>query len=417
MLLLKGGRIICPTGGLDELGDVLIEDDQIVSVGVVEAPEGADVIDCSGCIIAPGFVDLSVTLGDPGQTWREGLSHGSEIAAAGGFTTIVLNPDTDPTIDLPSVVSELVSRAGSVPGARIQIAGALTRGLTGENLSEVGLLIEAGCVLLSDGGKSITDTRILRRVLEYSAPMGVPVMIRPGDTALEEGGAMHEGRISSRIGLRGIPAAAEEIGVARAIALVRLSGTRIHLSHITTAQTLRMVAQAQEDGLPITASVPARSLVLTDEAIEDSVYNTSGRLVPPLRPEADRVALCGGASQRLCVSADHVPWSRVEKELEFAYASPGANGLETAAAAAWTAMKGDATGFVSAMSVRPAAILGQHAAVSAGAVADLVVFDTEVSWQVSASLRSRGVSEPLVGRTLTGRVRATLVAGCPVFEA
>lgn len=416
MLLLKGGRIVCPLSGRDEIGDVLIQDEQIVSVGVVEVPAEADVIDCSGCIIAPGFVDLSVTLGDPGETWREGLSHGSEIAAAGGFTTVVVSPATDPTIDLPSVVTELVSRASSVPGARVQVAGALTRGLTGENLSEVGLLIEAGCVALSDGGKVITDTRILRRVLEYTAPMGVPVLLRPGDTALEEQGTMHEGRISSRIGLRGIPAAAEEIGVARAIALVRLSGTRVHLSHVTTAQGLRQLAQAQEDGLPITAAVPARSLVLTDAYIEESVYDTAGRLVPPLRPEVDRSALCGGAAERLCVSSDHVPWSRVEKELEFAYARSGANGLETAASAAWTAMGSDAVGFVSALSTRPAAVLGQRAAVEVGAVADLVVFDPAVTWQVPEQLGSRGVSEPLTGRTLTGRVRATLVGGCPVFE-
>ncbi len=416
MLLLKGGRIVCPNGGRDELGDVLVQGERILEVGDISAPAGVDVIDCSGCIIAPGFVDLSVTLGDPGEEWREGIQHGSEVAAAGGFTTVMVNPATDPVLDLPAVVSELRARAASVSGARVLVAGAVTRGLGGESLSEIGLLVEAGCAALSDGGRVMTDTLLLRRVLEYAAPMGVPVLIRPGDVALEEKGTMHEGRTSSRIGLRGIPAAAEEIGVARAIALVRLSGTPVHLTHLTTAQALRMLTRAQEEGLPITAAVPARSLVLTDAFIEESTYDTSARLSPPLRPEADRVAMCAGVAERLCVSADHIPWSRVEKELEFAYASPGAIGLETAAAAAWTALRGDATAFVSALSTRPAAILGGQPRIAAGEVADLVVFDPEVSWQPAQPWRSRGVNEPLAGRSLTGRVRATIVGGCPVFE-
>jgi dihydroorotase len=416
MLLLKGGRIVCPLSGTDALGDVLVDGDRIVGVGVVDAPSAAEIIDCTGCIVAPGFVDLDVTLGDPGQAWREGLSSGSKIAAAGGFTTIVINPMTDPVIDLPAVVSELIPRAASAPGARVKIGGALTRGLAGENLSEVGLLIEAGCVLLSDGGQVISDTRILRRVLEYAAPMGVPVLLRPGNVALEEGGFMHEGRISSRIGLRGIPSAAEEIGVARAIALVRLSGTRVHLSHLTTARGLKMLAEAQSDGLPITASTPARSLVLTDAYIEHSVYDTAARLTPPLRPESDRAALCKGAVERLCVGADHVPWSRVEKELEFAYARSGANGLETAAAAAFTALRGDAMALVSALSVRPAGVLGMKPMIAAGSLADLVIFDPDSSWTVASDWRSRGVCDPLKGSTLSGQIRATIVGGSPIFE-
>ena len=417
MLLLKGGRIVCPTTGREGLGDVLIDGEQIIAVGEVEAPSSAEVIDCTGCIVAPGFVDLSVAFGDPGETWREGLRHGSEVAATGGFTTVVLSPRTDPTIDLPAIVSELKPRTESVSGARVLISGALTLGLGGENLAELGLMVEAGCVAFSDGGKVFRDTRILRRVMEYAAPMGAPVFLRPGDPALEEGGFMHEGRISSRIGLRGIPAAAEELGVARAIALVRLSGTRVHLTHITTAVALQMLADAQDAGLPITAAVPARSLVLTDSLIEESVYDTAGRLMPPLRPDADVQAMRTGASQRLCVSADHVPWSRVEKELEFAYAKEGAIGLETAAAAAWTALSGDATGFVSALSVRPGRVLGLNPTVSTGATADLVVFDPEVCWTVRAPWLSCGVNEPLSGRSLTGKVRCTIVGGCPVYES
>ena len=241
-------------------------------------------------------------------------------------------------------------------------------------------------------------------------------MLRPGDVALEEGGFMHEGRISSRIGLRGIPSAAEEIGVARAIALVRLSGTQVHLSHLTTAKALKMLADAQADGLPISATAPARSLLLTDAYIEQSVYDTAARLTPPLRPESDRAALCTGAAERLCVGADHVPWSRVEKELEFAYARSGANGLETAASAAFTALGKDAKALVLALSVRPAEVLGQRPMVAAGALADLVIFDPEASWTVARPWRSRGVCDPLLGHTLSGQVRATVVGGCPVFE-
>lgn len=416
MLRLKGGRLICPRSGLDEVGDVLIDDDRIVALGEAARTGVAEEIDCTGCLVAPGFVDLASDFADPGAAWREDLGSGSRAAAAGGFTTVVISPNTHPAIDDPAVVAELMSRAISAPGARVAIAGALTAGLAGVALTEMGLLLEAGCVALSDGGALISDAQVLRRALQYAAPLGVPVLLRPGEVSLEERGVMHEGRVSTRIGLRGIPAAAEEIGVTRAIALVRQTGARVHLTHVTTAAALAAVRHAQAAGLPVSAAVPARQLLVTDALVETSVYDTVARLLPPLRPESDRLAMIEGARALLCVGADHVPWSRVEKEQEFRDAQPGGIGLETAASAVWMHIQ-DPGAFVEALSTRPAAVLGRDARLTPGSVADVVVFDPEIAWTASGPWISRSANEPLSGQALRGRARATVVGGRVVFEA
>lgn len=411
MRLLRGGQVCCPSSGRFGPADVLLDGDRIAAVGSFDAPPDAEVIDCAGAVIAPGFVDLASELGDPGEPWREGLEHGSHVAAAGGFTTVVISPRTVPPLDEPSRVADIISRARQAPAARVLVAGALTVDLKGEALAEMGMLVEAGCEALGDGGESIADLQVLRRSLEYAAKMPVPVFLRPGVPVLEERGTMHEGLVSTRIGLRGIPAAAEEIGVAQVVALVARTRSPVHLTHVTTARAIRQVAAAVAEGLPVTASIPARHLLLTDGYLETSGYDTAGRLLPPLRSEADRAAACQAVSEGiLMVGADHVPWTQVEKELEFSYARCGAVGLESAFSAALTAL-GELKTVVEAMSVRPAAVLGREARVAAGRVADLVVLDPEVTAEVSATRRSRGVNEPLAGRALRGAVRACVVGG------
>lgn len=419
MLLLEGGRVVCPASGKDVVEDVLIDGGHIVAVGPglrAAAGEGVRVIDCEGVVVAPGFVELGAELADPGHPERETLCSGSEAAAAGGYTTVLASPNTDPCVDGPSVARDILGRAAALTGARVLQAGALTMGLRGEEPAELGLLVLAGCVALSDGRALVADTEVLRRCLEYARPFDVPVMLRPGEAALERAGVMHEGSVSLRIGLRGIPAESEEIGLHRLIALARRTGARVHISHLSTGRSLAAFRAAVADGLSITATVPARSLVLTDVAVERSGYDPLLRLVPPLRPEADRVALVGAVrAGEVGVCADHVPCSIVDKEVELVRARPGAVGLETALGATLAALGGDVVAAVRALSILPGRVIGLHPRVVVGSPADLVLFDPVRHRDLSRSPRSRGRNEPLHGHVLPGRVRATVVAGHVVF--
>jgi len=414
-ILLKGGRIICPASGTDAVADVWIQDGVIQAVGATDA-EGAQVVDCTGCVVAPGFTDLGAELCDPGKTWREDLQSGSEAAAAGGFTTVVASPRTDPVIDTPVAVSETLGRARSVSGARIELAGALTLGLRGETMSELGLMAEAGAVAFSDGRKPMMNAGLLRRSLDYSRPFGLPIIIRPGDLDLEGAGVMHEGEVSTQIGLRGIPGAAEAIGVGRAIALARLTGAKVHLSQVTTSESVRLLRAAKSEGIQLTAAAPARHLVLTDRRVDTSVYNTATRMLPPLRSESDRAALVEGVSDGTvdAITADHVPLTRLEKEMEYMLAKPGAIGLETAFRAALTATD-DIYRTVQALAVAPAEIIGRTATVAISGVADLVVLDLNSEADVAGPYRSKGHNEPLEGVQLKGSVRLTIRDGCIIY--
>ena len=415
-VVLRGGRVVCPATDTDAVMDVVIRGGLVHTLGSAEAGANAQVIDCSGCVVAPGFTDLGAELGDPGKTWREDLSTGSEAGAAGGYTTVVCSPRTDPVIDTPVGVAEVRTRAEAVTGARIEVAGALTVGLHGEVLSELGLMAEAGVVAFSDGRRSMSNAALLRRALDYARPFGLPVLIRPGNVELEGSGVMHEGVVSSHVGLRGIPAAAEELGVARGIAFARLTKTPVHLSHVTTQTSVDQVRRALAEGLSVTAAAPARHLLLTDKAVDDSVYDTATRLLPPLRPDSDRSALVDAVLDGTvgCVVADHVPLTRLEKELEYMYAKPGAMGLETALSATLTATQ-DVPATVRALAVAPAALINRRAAIECGAVADLVVFDPEAKRVVSGPFRSKGVNEPLLGQTLKGEIALTMRDGCIIY--
>jgi len=415
-IVLKGGRVICPASETDAIADVWIQNGQIQAVGSGIDAEDAQIIDCAGSVVAPGFTDLGAELCDPGKTWREDLSSGSEAAAAGGFTTVVASPRTDPVIDTPLAVSETLGRARSVSGARIELAGALTLGLRGETMAELGLMAEAGAVAFSDGRKPMMNAALLRRSLDYARPFGLPIIIRPGDLDLEGSGVMHEGEVSTQIGLRGIPAAAEEIGVGRAIALASLTGARVHLSQVTTAGSVRLIRAAQSEGLPLTAAVPARHLVLTDRLVDESVYNTATRMLPPLRSELDRVALVEAVLDGTVdtITADHVPMTRLEKEMEYMLAAPGAIGLETAFRAALTATN-DIHRTLDALAVRPAKIIGRTAEVAVNGVADLVILDLNTEATVAGPYRSKGHNEPLEGVQLKGSVRLTIRDGCIIY--
>ena len=415
-LILRGGRVVCPSTGIDATADVHIADGIVVEAGPDLKAEGRE-IDCSGLIVAPGFVDLGAELCDPGYLWREDMVSGSEAGAAGGFTTILASPKTDPVLDTPVAIAEAVSRSTEATGSRVIVSGALTRGLAGEALSEIGLMVEAGARAVSDGRVPVMNAGLLRRALDYVRPFDIPVLMRPGDTELEAAGVMHEGEYSLRVGMRGIPSAAEEIGIARAIALARTTGARIHLSAVTTANGVASLRAAKASGLQISAAVPGRHLLLTDAAVEASVYNTATRMLPPLRSEEDRKACVEGVLDGTldCITADHVPHSRVEKELEYMYASPGAVGLESAAAAALAGLEGDVVALVQALAVGPAAVVGQRAMIAPDTTADIVVFDAEADHEIAGPFRTRGSNEPLLGRRLPLKVTMTIRDGTIIY--
>lgn len=412
MWLLKGGRALCPETGLDANVDIRIHGDRIVEIGPELSQKGEKVVVCAGLVIVPGFVELAADLCDPGLTWREDLLSGSLAAAAGGFSTVVASPVTEPVIDTSPVAADVLARAALAPGAVVFPSGALTVGLEGQELAELNDLVEAGCVALSDGARTIQDSLVLRNALDYARPLGVPLLLRPGEPSLEERGCMHEGVVSTRIGLHGIPGAAEEIGVARTLAVARQTGVRVHLTHITTARAVDLLASAKTEGLPVTGGVPARHLLLTDQAIDDSVYDPNFRVLPPLRPEQDRLALLDAVRRGIIdvVSADHVPWTRVEKEHEFSVASSGALGLESAFSAALTAL-GDIAVVVRAMATAPARVLGLEHVIRVGARANLTLLDIEHQGPLAPPRFSKSCNEPLVGSVLRGLVHATFSDG------
>jgi dihydroorotase len=413
MLHLEGGRVVCPLSGRDEVGDIWVDGGRIVLPPIaMDGP--VQTMDCRGLVVAPAFLDLGTCLWDPGFAWREDLDSGSRAGARGGFATLVAGPLTDPVTDGPGFIRDLVARAASVQGARVLAAGALTLDLAGKDLAEVGLMVEAGCVALSDGGTGLADASLLRHAMQYLRPFDVPMLLRPAEPRLEVSGVMHDGAVALRMGLPGISPASEEIGVSRAIALARVTGARVHLSHVTTAVAVDLLRRARADGIPISGSVPARSLILTDEAVETSAYHPNFRLTPPLRPSADVHAVVAAVREGVisCIGADHVPLGRIDKEHEFALAESGAMGLETAFQAALAGLDGDLVAVVRALAVGPAAVIGRRAALDVGAQADIVVFDPTVRGMVAGPFESRGCNEPLVGVELPGRVVQTYRSGC-----
>lgn len=421
MLLLEGGRVLCPATGRDARADVLVVDGRIeaIGTGLVDAGAPATVLDCSGAVVAPGLVDLSAHLCDPGDPARETLESGARAAAAGGFTTVLAAPDTLPVVDHPALVRDVLWRGEGTDGARVLPAGAITAGLAGEELAEIGLMVEAGAPALGDGGVPVEDAGILRRALDYARPFDVPVLLRPGEPALERDGVMHEGAVSLRMGLRGIPALAEELGVTRLVGLARLTRARVHLTHVTTARSLDLVRRAKADGVRVTASAPARNLILTDLDIERSGYDTRLRVVPPLRPESDRQALLRAVKDGTidALISDHVPWGREDKELEFAWARPGALGLASALRAVYTALDGDLRQTLEVLAAGPGRVLGMAGSLAVGASADVLVFDEGPATVFDGSRFGRARNEPLDGHTLRGGVRMTLRAGRLVFRA
>jgi dihydroorotase len=431
-ILIRNGRVVDPASGRDERADIAIASGRIVTIGAVGAEFDADrTIDATGCVVAPGLVDLAARLREPGHEHEGMLESELNAAAAGGVTSLVCPPDTDPTLDEPGLVEMLKFRARKLSLCRLFPLGALTRRLEGEVLTEMAELTEAGCVGFAQAEVAIRDTLVLMRALNYAATFGYTVWLRPQDAWLGQGVAA-SGAVATRMGLSGVPVAAETIALQTIIELVRATGARVHLCRLSSAAGIALLRQAKAEGLPLTADVSINSLHLTD--VDIGFFNAAMRLTPPLRQGADRdalrAALADGTLDALV--SDHTPVDEDAKNLPFAEAEPGATGLELLLSLAlkWGTDAGlPLTKTLARVTSEPVRVLGDalgSLASSAGrliegGVADVCVFDPECTWTVvPEALASQGRHTPFAfaatGMALPGRVRATLVAGTVAYE-
>ena len=440
LTLIKGGRIIDPSRSIDQIADLVIEDGAIRGIdGSVEGMDGAQVIDAAGRVVCPGFVDLHCHLREPGYEDRETIASGTRAAAHGGFTTVCAMPNTNPTMDTRATV-DFVTRIAREQGAvRVLPIGCVTKGSRGEELAEMGELAEAGVIGFSDDGLPVTDSNIMRQALSYSSSQGLPVINHCEVHELFRGGSINEGWLSNRLGVRGIPSAAEEIMAARDISLAELTGGRLHLAHISSSGTVALVRGAKERGLDVTCEVTPHHLTLTDEALlghpngrrpgpfealTPDAYDTRAKVNPPLRGQGDVGALIGGLRDGTIdfVATDHAPHSLVHKECTLDEAAFGISVLETALGSLMSLLHaGDITLplLVEKLTAAPARFLGMPdlGTLREDVPADVTVFDPDAEWVVDASrFASKGKNTPLDGVKLKGRVVTTIVGGEVVFS-
>ncbi len=422
-LLIRGGRVIDPASGRDEAADVLLAGGKVEAVGQgLGTPDGVETIDASGLVVAPGFIDLHTHLREPGQEELETIATGALSAVAGGFTAVCAMPNTDPVCDNQGVVGFVVSQAQRAGKARVYPIGAVSLGQKGQQLAEFGELVGAGAVAVSDDGHPVMSSHLMRTALEYAKVFGIPVADHCEEMSLAEGGAMHEGIVSTRLGLKGIPSAAEEIMVARDILLAELTGGHVHLCHMSTRGSVELIRRAKDAGLRVTAEACPHHFTLTHEACDG--YNTNAKMNPPLREDADREAIREALRDGTidAIATDHAPHHYDAKERDFDQAPNGIIGLETAFPLANTELvcSGLLTlpQLVERMSTVPARIFGlPGGSLAKGAPADVVVLDPEVEWLVDpASFRSKSRNTPFGGRKVRGRAVATIVRGHIVFR-
>ena len=422
-LLIGGGRVVDPASGLDGPADVLLDDGKVSAVGrKLGVPEGAEVLDAAGCVVAPGFVDLHVHLREPGREDVETIATGARAAVAGGFTSVCPMPNTDPVTDNQAAVGFIVSQARRAGTARVYPIGAVSLGQKGEQLAEFGELVGAGAVAVSDDGRPVATAHLMRTALEYALTFGIPVIDHCEDLSLSSGGAMHEGLVSTRLGLKGMPRAAEDVIVARDLQLAALTGGHVHLAHLSTAGAVDMVRAAKARGVRVTAEATPHHLTLTDAACDG--YETQAKMNPPLREARDVAALRAGLADATidCIATDHAPHHYDAKEQEFDNAPFGVVGLETALGLALTELVEGGVltlpQLVRCLSTRPAEIAHLPGGTLAqGAPADVVVFDPAAAWTVDPGrFYSKSRNTPFAGRTLRGLVRWTIVGGAVVHR-
>ncbi len=420
-LLIQDVRLLDPASGLDLPGGLLVRDGVIADLGAgLGRPDGADVLDGDGAVLCPGLVDMRAALGEPGYEYRETIASAAQAAAAGGITTLAALPDSLPAIDDPALVRLLRARGEETGSLTILPYGAVTRGCRGEELAEMGLLLEAGAVAFTDGRRAVGNARMMRLALSYARGFGARIVQHPEDPVLADGGAATEGELATRLGLPGIPAAAEEIIVARDISLARLTGGSVHFAHVSTARALALIRAAKEAGLHVTCDTAPPYFDLNETAIGD--FRTYAKLSPPLRPDSDRIAVVAALNDGTidAVASDHQPRDADDKRFPFAQASAGGAGLATLLAVTLAQVHGNGLPLIQAielLTARPARLLGAAVGTLAkGAVADLCLFDPERAWKVDAGLLpGKAQNTPFDGRALEGRVIGTWKAGRRVF--
>lgn len=417
-LLLQNARLIDPSQGLDQVGDLLLEDGKIAQMGKDLSVEDAQIVDGTGLVVAPGLVDMHVHLRDPGLTYKEDVYSGCRAAAAGGVTSLLAMPNTKPAMDTPETVRDLLERAKTADAA-VYTAACITKGLGGEELTDLAGLKEAGAIALSDDGRPVVNTRRLLEALEQAPSLGMLVTAHCEDLYLASGGLMNEGEVSRKLGVQGIPAAAEDCGTAREIAAAASIGAPIHICHVSTKGSVELIRDAKARGVKVTAETCPHYLLLTEEALEGR--DADFRMNPPLRTEEDRLALIEGLKDGTldAISTDHAPHSPEEKA-DFLKAPNGSIGMETSLAATLTALEGKMTlsEILQKMSWNPAKLLGIPAGtLQVDAPADVVVFDLERCWTVDENaLHGKSKNTPFKGMTLKGKVAMTIFHGRIVYD-
>jgi dihydroorotase len=445
-LAIRGGRVIDPANNLDAPLDVLIEDGRIAAIGKDAGKGASETIDASGLIVCPGFVDIHTHLREPGFEHKETIESGTQAAARGGFTTVCAMPNTEPPTDSAGAVEFILRRTAETGLVRVLPIACVTKRREGRELAELAELAQAGAVAFSDDGSPVADAALMRRALEYAGMLATTVIDHCEDPSLA-GGVMHEGWVSTRLGLRGVPAAAEETMVARNIALAAETGSHVHLAHVSTAGSVELIRQAKARGLPVTTEVTPHHLALTHEAVLTGpaespggpstavatalrtglAYDTDAKVNPPLRTAEDAAACVAGLLDGTidCIATDHAPHAIQDKLCEFDVAAMGISGLETALALALTVI--DIETAIERLTIAPVRTLGLDApgraripglgSLSVGAPADLTLIDPAAEWTVDPALfASKGKNTPLAGRTLRGRVTATVYGGKVVWQ-
>ena len=424
-ILLTDARIIDPSRDLDFSGDLLIAEGMIREakrgIGAAGVPEGTEIVDCHDKVVAPGLIDLRAFVGEPGAEYRETLASASQAAAAGGVTTIVCQPETNPVIDEPAMVDFLLRRARDTAIVHVHPMAALTKGLKGVEMTEIGLLKAAGAVAFTDGAKSVTNAQVMRRALTYARDFDAIIVHHTEDPNLTGEGVMNEGEFAARLGLSGAPKAAEVVMLERDVRLAALSGGRYHAASITCAESLEVLRRAKDNNPNITASVSINHLTLNE--IDVGSYRTFCKLAPPLRAEVDRVAMVEAVASGLvdAVMSDHDPQDVENKRLPFAEATPGAIGIETMLVAGLRLVHNGEialANLLKAMSTRPAELLGlPGGTLRPGSVADVIVIDLDVPWVLDrAQLKSKCKNTPFDEARLQGRVVRTIVSGRTAYE-
>jgi dihydroorotase len=414
-LLVKGGRVIDPGSGLDKLVDILIEDEKILGMDQNISVD-AEILDVSGKIVCPGFIDIHVHLREPGFEYKEDIATGTRAAAAGGFTTICCMPNTNPVIDNAAVASFVRERALRSGLVNVLPIGAVTKQQAGTELSEVADLVAAGCIALSDDGRPVTRSDIMRHAMEYSKMFDIPVMSHCEELSLSRGGQMHEGYYSTIYGLKGIPAEAEEVMVARDLLLAKLTGAHLHICHISTAGSVEMIRRAKEEGVRVTCEVTPHHLTLTDEVV--GTYDGDTKVSPPLRSQEHLESLRAGLKDGTidCIATDHAPHHLESKDCEYELAAPGISGLETAVPVVMSLVHQcilDINTMVEKMTWGPAQVLGiDRGRLQIGSAADLTIIDPEAVRRVDVShFYSKGKNNPYKGQEYRGWPFACIIAG------